>query len=116
MQFSLKPQSIERCILDVTTCGHTCTKCCASPFKDDDDEGGAFDAIIKDDWSDLSPEAKEAVLALGYTEAMWDNSAKNELIDHKDWKELSHEQKGAAEDLGYSAFTWDHEFLKTAAT
>jgi hypothetical protein len=47
---------------------------------------------------------------------MWENSAKNELIDHKDWKELSHEQKGAAEDLGYSAFTWDHEFLKTAAT
>jgi len=58
------------------------------------------------DWSDLSPEEKEAALALGYTKAMWDNEGKNDLIDGNDWTEMSPEQMAALRVLGYSAFNW----------
>eukprot|EP00978_Attheya_sp_CCMP212_P040455 scaffold221057_cov45-Attheya_sp.AAC.2 len=75
------------------------------------DEDGAFDAIVDDDWSDLSPEAKEAALTLGYTEAIWDNAGHNNLIDNKDWKDLSSEQMAAAEVLGYNQIAWDHSFI-----
>jgi hypothetical protein len=57
------------------------------------------------DWSDLSPEAKEAARALGYTKDIWDKDGSS-LIDDMDWKDLSHEQKGAARVLGYTEFNW----------
>eukprot|EP00978_Attheya_sp_CCMP212_P024308 scaffold76166_cov54-Attheya_sp.AAC.1 len=76
------------------------------PRRKVDNENDDYHVAENDDWSDLSPEAKEAALALGYTKTMWDKHGKNDLIDDKDWKELSPEQTAALRVMGYSAFNW----------
>lgn len=57
---------------------------------------------------DMDPEAIKDLLAIGYTEYLWDNEVYIDIFS-KIWKELSREEQTALENLGYTQETWDNE-------
>jgi len=61
-----------------------------------------------DGWANLSQEAKNAAITLGYTQAIWDNDGSPPTED-KDWNELSSTERAAAKTLGYTANKWNGE-------
>ena len=60
------------------------------------------------DWAELPADIKEAFVALGYTEALWNADGEPESFEC-DFEELSQEQKEAALKIGYTSETWDAE-------
>jgi len=88
----------------------------------------ATHTIMDDDWSDLADDVKNAALALGYTEEIWDTQGDMPIATFdKNWDQLTDEQRLSATMLfGYTEDTWnldpdwedeviDNKYLKITA-
>ncbi|KAL7536791.1 hypothetical protein ACHAXR_011395 [Thalassiosira sp. AJA248-18] len=57
-------------------------------------------------WLDITEEAREAAIVLGYTQQSWMSSSSSNPIESKMWGQLTNDEQAAAHTLGFNSDIW----------